>query len=175
MGKAVGRIFGYKSGQTGGSSPFHGRLLATIKTDLHDRQGIYQGYYIRYHGSKDREECDSCDRFDAGDYDCHPRGCPGVHEDHVQREGDCSEQDVEQCFVQVPMRRHRNPNKVPPFKPDPEHWTRKVHSWKAKVVYETEDDAWEFLNQNPKLKAQGMAVYRCMICNKYHIGHKNNK
>lgn len=39
------------------------------------------------------------------------------------------------------MKRHHNPNKVPPFKPDPEHWTRKVHSWKAKVAYETEDDA----------------------------------
>ena len=44
---------------------------------------------------------------------------------------------------------HHNPNKVPPFKPDAEHWTKKVHSWKAKVAYETEDDAWEFLNQNP--------------------------
>ena len=53
------------------------------------------------------------------------------------------------------MRRHHNPNKVPPFKPDPEHWTRKVHSWKAKVAYETEDDALEFLNQNPRLKALG--------------------
>lgn len=42
---------------------------------------------------------------------------------------------------------HHNPNKVPPFKPAPEHWTKKVHSWKAKVAYETEDDAWEFLNQ----------------------------
>lgn len=42
---------------------------------------------------------------------------------------------------------HHNPNKVPPFKPDPEHWTKKVHSWKAKVAYETEDDAWEFLNR----------------------------
>lgn len=40
------------------------------------------------------------------------------------------------------MRKNRhNPNKVPPFKPDPEHWTKKVHSWKAKVAYETEDDA----------------------------------
>lgn len=29
---------------------------------------------------------------------------------------------------------HHNPNKVPPFKPDPEHWTKKVHSWKAKLV-----------------------------------------
>lgn len=32
------------------------------------------------------------------------------------------------------MRRHHNPNKVPPLKPNPEHWTRKVHSWKAKVA-----------------------------------------
>lgn len=59
--------------------------------------------------------------------------------------------------------------------PDSEHWFRKGQSWKAKVAYESEDDAWEFLNQNPKLRAQGMAVYRCRICNKYHIGHKNNK
>ena len=64
------------------------------------------------------------------------------------------------------MRRHHNPNKVPPFKPDPEHWTRKVHSWKAKVAYETEDEAWEFLKTHPKLIQQGMTVYRCMsaIC-----------
>ena len=56
------------------------------------------------------------------------------------------------------MRNNRhNPNKVPPFKPDPEHWTKKVHSWKAKVAYETEDDAWEFLNQIPRLKALGLA------------------
>ena len=72
---------------------------------------------------------------------------------------------------------HHNHNKVPPFKPDPEHWTKKVHSWKAKVSYETEDDAWEFLNQNPKLKAKDPVVYRCSICNKFHISihHKNNK
>ena len=64
------------------------------------------------------------------------------------------------------MRRHHNPNKVPPFKPDPEHWTRKVHSWKAKVAYETEDDSWEFLNQNPKLKALGWHpfVYKNGTC-----------
>ena len=73
------------------------------------------------------------------------------------------------------MRRHHNPNKVPPFKTDPEHWTRKVHSWKAKVSYETEDDAWEFLNTHPKLIEQGMTVYRCNLCNMYHCGHKYNK
>ena len=70
---------------------------------------------------------------------------------------------------------HHNPNKVPPFKPDPEHWTKKVHSWKAKVAYETGDDAWEFLNQNPKLRAQGMAVEWWWVCYKYYIRHKNNK
>lgn len=98
-----------------------------------------------------------------------------MHEDHVQREGDCGEQNVEQCFIQVPMRRHHNPNKVPPFKPDPEHWTKKVHSWKAKVAYETEDDAWEFLKTHPKLIEQGMTVYRCNMCNMFHCGHKYNK
>ena len=73
------------------------------------------------------------------------------------------------------MRRHHNPNKVPQFKPDTEHWTRKVHSWKAKVAYETEDDAWEFLNTHLKLIEQGMTVYRCNLCNMYHCGHKYNK
>ena len=48
-------------------------------------------------------------------------------------------------------KRHKYFNKVPPFKPDPEHYTRKHHSWKAKEAYETEDDAWEYLNQNPKV------------------------
>jgi hypothetical protein len=71
--------------------------------------------------------------------------------------------------------RHKYFNKVPPFKPDPEHYTRKQHSWKAKEAYETEDDAWEFLQQNPKLKAQGYTVYRCRTCNKWHVGHKINK
>ena len=48
-------------------------------------------------------------------------------------------------------------NKVPfsTFRPDPRHWTRKGSSWKQKVGYDTEDDAWEFLEQNPKLKAMG--------------------
>lgn len=92
----------------------------------------------------------------------------------MQREGDCCEQNVEQCFIQMPMRRHRNPNKVPPFKPDPEHWTKKVHSWKAKVAYETEDDAWEFLKTHPKLIQQGMTVYKCHVCNMFHCGHKYN-
>lgn len=63
-------------------------------------------------------------------------------------------------------------NKIPPFTPDPEHYTRKQHSWKAKEAYETEDDAWEFLNQNPKLRAEGMTAYKCRTCQKWHVGHK---
>lgn len=36
---------------------------------------------------------------------------------------------------------HHYHNKVPPFTPDPEHYTRKQHTWKAKVAYETENAA----------------------------------
>lgn len=68
------------------------------------------------------------------------------------------------------MRRHRNPNKVPPLKPDPEHWTRKVHSWKAKVAYETEDEAFEFLKLHSKIMAAGYTAYQCNVCSKWHIG-----
>ena len=68
------------------------------------------------------------------------------------------------------MRRHRNPNKVPPLNPNPEHWTRKVHSWKAKVAYETEDEACEFLKLHPKIIAAGYTAYQCNICSKWHIG-----
>jgi len=61
-------------------------------------------------------------------------------------------------------------NKIPPFKPAPEHWTKKSHSWKAKVAYETEDEAWEFLNQNPRLKEMNYRPYVCNLCSKWHIG-----
>ena len=68
-------------------------------------------------------------------------------------------------------------NKVPPLKPDPRHWTRKSRSWKAKVAYGTEDEAWEFLNQNPKLIEMGYKPYECVICGKVHVGvlHKHKK
>ena len=68
------------------------------------------------------------------------------------------------------MRRYYN--KRPPFTPDPEHWTKKVRSWKAKVSYETEDEAWEHLKQNPRHIEQGMTVYRCHVCSMWHICHK---
>ena len=62
-------------------------------------------------------------------------------------------------------------NKIPPFKPDPEHWTRKsVNGWKAKVAYETEDDAWEFLKLHPKIMAAGSTAYQCKVCSKWHVG-----
>ena len=59
--------------------------------------------------------------------------------------------------------------------PDPEHWVRKGQSWKAKVTYESEDDAWEFLNQNPKLKSLGYTCYLCKVCSMYHIGRLHHK
>ena len=37
------------------------------------------------------------------------------------------------------------------FQPSPCHWTRKGKGhWKQKVAYDTEDEAEEFLKQNPK-------------------------
>ena len=66
-------------------------------------------------------------------------------------------------------------NKIPPFTPDPEHYARKQHSWKAKETYNTEEDAWEYLNQNPKWRAEGMTVYQCHLCCKWHIGHQTDK
>ena len=66
-------------------------------------------------------------------------------------------------------------NKMPPFTPDPEHWTRKSRSWKAKVAYMSEDEAWEYLQQNPRLVGQGMTVYKCHVCSMWHIGHKRQQ
>lgn len=59
------------------------------------------------------------------------------------------------------------------FRPDPRHWTRKGNSWKQKVAYRSEDEAWEFLEQNPKLKALNYKAYLCPICNKWHCGHEH--
>lgn len=66
------------------------------------------------------------------------------------------------------VRRYRN--KIPPFTPDPEHWTKKSRSWKSKVAYESEDEAWEYLNTHPELKALGRHPYLCKVCSKWHIG-----
>lgn len=38
----------------------------------------------------------------------------------------------------------------------------------------SEDDAWEFLNQNSKLKASGWHPYLCKVCSKWHIGRLHN-
>ena len=57
------------------------------------------------------------------------------------------------------------------FQPSPCHWTRKGKGhWKQKVAYDTEDEAEEFLKQNPKLIRQGYKSYLCQICSKWHVG-----
>ncbi len=66
-------------------------------------------------------------------------------------------------------------NKVPPFKPDPEHYSRKYRSWKAKVAYETEDEAWEHLQLHPNLLEHGYIAYQCRTCQKWHIGHASGE
>ena len=77
------------------------------------------------------------------------------------------------------MKRHAYRNKAPysTLHPDARHWTRKGSSWKQKVGYDTEDEAWEFLEQNPKMKAIGAVVYSCPVCNKFHVSihYKNDK
>lgn len=72
------------------------------------------------------------------------------------------------------MKRHVYRNKAPysTLHPDARHWTRKGSSWKKKVGYDTEDEAWEFLEQNPKLKAMGERPYFCELCSKWHIGKR---
>lgn len=80
------------------------------------------------------------------------------------------------CLTMNKRNRNHHPNKIPPFHPDPEHWTRKSsHGWKAKVAYETEDDACEFLQLHPKIVAAGYVAYPCNVCSKWHIGHKKTK
>lgn len=70
-------------------------------------------------------------------------------------------------------RRYRN--KMSPFTPDPEHWTRKSRSWKSKVAYGSEDEAWEYLQQNPKLKTLGYTCYLCKVCSKWLLVGYTNK
>ena len=72
------------------------------------------------------------------------------------------------------MSKNRYRNKAPysTLHPDARHWTRKGNSWKQKVGYDTEDEAWEFLNQNPKLEAIGEKPYFCELCSKWHIGKR---
>lgn len=41
---------------------------------------------------------------------------------------------------------------------------------KAKMTFETEDDAWEFVNAHC---LHGLVVYQCRFCGKWHFGHPN--
>ena len=70
-------------------------------------------------------------------------------------------------------KRNRQYSDKRPFhslRPDPRHWTRKGCSFRQKVAYRSEDDAYEFLNQNPRLKSMGYTVYQCPICSLFHVG-----
>lgn len=71
--------------------------------------------------------------------------------------------------------KYRNKAPYHTLRPDKRHWTRKQHgnSWKQKVGYDTEDEAWEFLNQNQRLKVLGEHPYLCEICSKWHIGRNH--
>lgn len=66
--------------------------------------------------------------------------------------------------------RHKYFNKVPPFKPDHEHYTRKQHSWNDNDAYDTDDDSLEYLNLKQKLNVLGWHPYLCKVCSKWHIG-----
>ena len=41
---------------------------------------------------------------------------------------------------------------------------------KAKMTFETEDEAWEFVNAHC---LHGLIVYKCRFCGKWHFGHTN--
>lgn len=60
----------------------------------------------------------------------------------------------------------------PTLHPNPCHWTRKGSSWKAKVAYESEDEAFDYLKQHPRMISLGYKVYNCPICSKWHVGRK---
>lgn len=52
-----------------------------------------------------------------------------------------------------------------------EHWNKKHGRLrKAKIAYETKEEAEEFL---AKYRLKGFTVYLCHYCHKYHIGHSN--
>lgn len=53
--------------------------------------------------------------------------------------------------------KYRNKAPFSTFRPDPRHWTRKGSSWKQKVGYDTEDEAWEFWEEAEALGGIGGA------------------
>lgn len=68
------------------------------------------------------------------------------------------------------MKKYHDKRPFSTLLPDARHWTRKGNSWKEKVAYNDEEDAEEYLQQNPKLKAIGYRAYQCVICCKWHVG-----
>lgn len=73
------------------------------------------------------------------------------------------------------IRRYHDKQPRERLKLSPQHWTRHDNHYKAKKPYETEDDAWEYLQQKPWLIQRGYTAYQCGICCKWHIGRLNVK
>ena len=48
-----------------------------------------------------------------------------------------------------------------------EHFTGSGKHKRVKKVFESESDAWDFINKNG---IKGKQPYKCSFCNKYHIG-----
>ena len=48
-----------------------------------------------------------------------------------------------------------------------EHWTGSGKHKKVKKTFETESDAWAFIEKN---QIKGKVPYKCRFCQKYHIG-----
>lgn len=49
------------------------------------------------------------------------------------------------------------------------HYTRKGHNWKSKISYNSKEQAKAALS---KLHNKNYCVYKCSVCNKWHIGFK---
>lgn len=49
------------------------------------------------------------------------------------------------------------------------HYTRKNGKWKRKRQFKSKKAALSFIAKN---KLLGYSVYKCPVCDKWHIGHK---
>jgi hypothetical protein len=48
-----------------------------------------------------------------------------------------------------------------------EHWTGTGKYKRVKKTFESESDAWDFIN---RAGIKGKTPYKCSFCGKYHIG-----
>lgn len=70
-------------------------------------------------------------------------------------------------------RTYHNKQPLSTLHPAPCHWTRKGNSWKAKVKYESEEEAAEYLMSRPGLIGLGYVAYQCLVCYKWHVGKEH--